>query len=458
MNKRPRRAVERLRSEVGGQELQVETNQERRFEILENEAAREVIKQRMLHFTEAVHDKGIDTLVFLDKSARPFSWMFRKLWKGLYPERQLPEVKFVNIGTGDGIHHGNRFKEDPVDAHGGIPDAALQRMFDDEWLGGDELSGELKEIALQETDLIEQMRATFSKRFDGKDVLVVDEYVLGGTTLLQAHLLFDASFPEAKSVQSTGLFIQDVVNKEQEKHPVIARAEELHDDQEVFITDLVPWTQKDGFTGVFEPSDMGMLSRAAAPEHLKAFTEVLNNELAEYKKEMFREIVESSHELASLLGDVESLLSRLRKAMIPLRSAATSVERLEKEMQEQLTAIDSWMMALPTESDDVSMEQMNELWQSLAWLENDLLALPVRIQQLAKQEFLPLEDAKKIQRQARVVTGGLMRWEQDLFEDFAEAIKKRDFIEKVDTGFNTQARQLRREMNTLAQEVVDQTV
>lgn len=51
---------------------------------------------------------GYDTVIFLDKSARPLSWMTRELWGHVAPQKEnpetgelqtvkMPEMKFVNI-------------------------------------------------------------------------------------------------------------------------------------------------------------------------------------------------------------------------------------------------------------------------------------------------------------------------------------------------------------------------
>lgn len=39
----------------------------------------------------------IDTLFLLDKSARPYGYLFLKTWRGLYPETRPPKVKFIKI-------------------------------------------------------------------------------------------------------------------------------------------------------------------------------------------------------------------------------------------------------------------------------------------------------------------------------------------------------------------------
>ncbi|MFH1712093.1 MAG: hypothetical protein ABH846_02555, partial [Patescibacteria group bacterium] len=47
---------------------------------------RERLLRRAIEVTEQIHDKGFDLVVFMDKSDRPLSWMFRKIWKEKYSD------------------------------------------------------------------------------------------------------------------------------------------------------------------------------------------------------------------------------------------------------------------------------------------------------------------------------------------------------------------------------------
>ena len=63
-------------------------------------------RDRIKLLMNQVINRNIDTLVFLDRSARPFSWLLRDMWKQEHKDRPLPEVKFVNIGTANFVHKG----------------------------------------------------------------------------------------------------------------------------------------------------------------------------------------------------------------------------------------------------------------------------------------------------------------------------------------------------------------
>ena len=43
-----------------------------------------------------------DTVMFMDKSARPAAYLFRKTWQLCFPQSDMPEIRFVNIGKEGG--------------------------------------------------------------------------------------------------------------------------------------------------------------------------------------------------------------------------------------------------------------------------------------------------------------------------------------------------------------------
>jgi len=73
-------------------------------EIGEFLPAEELIEQThrfMLGFQQmAESGKLPDTVFFLDKSARPVAYLFRKLYSDYCPGKKVPKVKFINIGRG----------------------------------------------------------------------------------------------------------------------------------------------------------------------------------------------------------------------------------------------------------------------------------------------------------------------------------------------------------------------
>ena len=57
----------------------------------------------MKRFVELPKDNIPETIFFLDKSARPLAYMFRKLFPAYCPGVKMPEIRYINIG-GSGSH------------------------------------------------------------------------------------------------------------------------------------------------------------------------------------------------------------------------------------------------------------------------------------------------------------------------------------------------------------------
>ncbi|KKP80924.1 MAG: hypothetical protein UR81_C0012G0012, partial [Candidatus Levybacteria bacterium GW2011_GWB1_35_5] len=65
---------------------------------LEEANTRRRIGTDMFAFVLEVDREEYDSLVFLDKSARPVAWLFMDMYKRMFPHRTRPNVHFVNIG------------------------------------------------------------------------------------------------------------------------------------------------------------------------------------------------------------------------------------------------------------------------------------------------------------------------------------------------------------------------
>lgn len=145
--------------------------------------------------------EDIDTLIFLDKSARPVAWLLKELWPTLGFKdfdadgnpitSSLPDIKFVNFdreqwapvmgrsegrdGKGitlDGLH------PDTIDSLTGL--FAVKNMDADDFVAPDD-----------------------ETLFDDKHVLIVDEVSASGDTLAMAERLFEKAFKNAASIDGT---------------------------------------------------------------------------------------------------------------------------------------------------------------------------------------------------------------------------------------------------------------
>ena len=144
-------------------------------------------------------EQDADTVIFLDKSARPVSWLMRSLWPTLgfkdFDENgepiieKMPEMKFLNIdregwepmmGRSEGKDGaGITLEYVPSDTIDSLTGLYTDRMVGrDEYISGDE--------------------PTF---LDDKNVLIVDEVRVSGDTLAVAEALVGKAFKNAKSIK-----------------------------------------------------------------------------------------------------------------------------------------------------------------------------------------------------------------------------------------------------------------
>ena len=131
-----------------------------------------------------------DTVIFLDKSARPLAWLTKELWDQMAPEPgsdeipPMPDFKFlnidreqwVNIVDEQGVGHVDVSKVDP-----GII-RSLRSVF---------VTPQHKQEGL--TERVDSAPT----ELDGKNVMVVDEVFSSGRTLNIATQLIRRAFPSA---------------------------------------------------------------------------------------------------------------------------------------------------------------------------------------------------------------------------------------------------------------------
>lgn len=132
----------------------------------------------------------VDTILFLDKSARPVAWLMREAWPLLASEENaetppMPEMKFLNIDREQWIDQLDPNRTGALDSER-LPDEAIQSLrsvFIAPNYKQDGLSDELFE------------KPTY---LDGKNVLIVDEVLSTGRTLRMAELFLKKAYPEAR--------------------------------------------------------------------------------------------------------------------------------------------------------------------------------------------------------------------------------------------------------------------
>ncbi len=136
-----------------------------------------------------------DFVVYLDKSARPVSWLVKELWPTLAQAEdgsipKMPETRFVNIDREQWVNS--------IDPEGrGLANVdeinkSVIRSLRSIFLANpkDRRNGLTEDIDTAPT------------QFDGKTVLIIDEVLASGRTLRYAEDFFRRAFPEAKIATS----------------------------------------------------------------------------------------------------------------------------------------------------------------------------------------------------------------------------------------------------------------
>lgn len=151
--------------------------------------SQEKLLEKYIHLLNPIIEKvagsadkpGFDSIVFLDKSARPLYWMLKEMWPYIAPQVAgpdgqpqaiaMPDIKFANIDR-------LAWRKDPQQE---IEEGGARQITSEDAAG---------------------LRAIFnygSKSNDlvGKRVLIIDEQAETGDTMKVARRLFEKAFPES---------------------------------------------------------------------------------------------------------------------------------------------------------------------------------------------------------------------------------------------------------------------
>lgn len=174
---------------------------EMRYELLANPD----LRYKYVRYTEALIaravNEDVDTMIFLDKSARPVSWLMKSLWPTLgfrdFDENnqpipvKMPDIKYVNFDREQwaAVMGRSEVREGKgITLDGVHPDTI------------DSLTGLFAEKNL---DVHEYIAAEDKTMFDEKNILIVDEVAASGDTLTMAKAIFNKAFKNANSITGT---------------------------------------------------------------------------------------------------------------------------------------------------------------------------------------------------------------------------------------------------------------
>ena len=234
-----------MRSEHGESLRNVEENITH-YEILQNPEVRTELKERMSHLIDQVRERHVDALVFLDRSARPLSWLFREMWKKNFPDERVPDIKFLNIGSRSFVHSGaakrltSGYSKEPWHLEGDLMRKMQDFDFRNDWLNLSDVPDEWQSSVADNTDQLEELKDVYKHSFDDKRVLIVDDFIFSGRSELVAIASLSAIF-EKGSFFGTALF-----------H---STGEGIDIDRQ-----KIPWLSIPGMSGVMELPESNLVS------------------------------------------------------------------------------------------------------------------------------------------------------------------------------------------------------
>jgi len=313
------------------------------FQILSNPETRDRLLRRMRQLTEQIHDRGIGALVFLDKSARPLAWMFSDLWRSSYRSEKIPDIRFLNLGATSFENAGaarrligdaNRSDLWRVDEEVDKSMEGLDLEDPNQWLRPADVPAEWQKQIIERTGEIEELEALYRGSFDRKNVLIVDDIVSSGRSLLASLAVLDAAFPLA-DFQAAALFQ--------------SRGEGRNEDR-----NLIPWLSIPGMSGILEVPESRLISSRITEEDVERVRQVLQLKFVSFMEDVrlvTRRFEEAGREFKAVLESIrEAIDPGLYADLMTETDAIAAVVREIKRTN------------MPNVVPHISFEEMHDRW------------------------------------------------------------------------------------------------
>lgn len=304
-------------------------------------------------------EPGFDTVIFLDKSARPLAWMTRKLWPHLAPQNadpdsgeletvKMPDMKFVNI---DRIHWRTN------------PSKPIDKQEDMRQPTADEIQG-LRNIF----HITSPSGKTTNKSLVGKRVLIVDEQKETGDTLKVAAKLFEQAFPDAKLIDTYAW-----IEPETEYNPKTG--------ERVPVVKEIPvwYPQKNQANALFPTDGRGIYDPAPNGTKITRQNKRLTKESYRFLGTPARRVKHDSELSDTELAQIDELETSLSK----------------KTSEEQKAAIRGKIESIQTEEDPKSIKLRKEIGQMAIDFANGKFMPRIPSDRLALQGMTKEEYYKK---------------------------------------------------------------
>lgn len=198
---------------LGSQEV------EHNYEIFKNPEERNFLLDVADNFIEQIRitENPYDSFVFFDRGARLFGHLIRERWEHRFPEDKIPDTYFVKIGREMGHPSPDPYQPTYYE----YPwENIFERNWDDNKLPSVEQIINRFKDNIRFKNLVKNLRESFSSKgkaiFDGKKVLLVDEFMASGATLSYGKELFSRAF-ESPVIDGAALVSRATVDEDSPK-------------------------------------------------------------------------------------------------------------------------------------------------------------------------------------------------------------------------------------------------
>lgn len=383
-----------------------------RYEILSTPEIRNDLLTRMNVLIKQIGDREIDVLIFLDQSARPLSWLLKDLWQYVWADKPRPAIKFVNVGLKSYAHEGSarRLTFSSIHEPWFIEDD-LRRMvdrwqIDQDWLDVGQLPEDWNEPILNQSEELERLNERFQHHLKNKRVLIVDEFVDSGRSLLSSLGALSVTFPST-TFQATAVYKSKRQGREYDQK-------------------RIPWLSIPGMSGILELPDSPLLSARITPEHLEHIRTAL-------KKSLKDEIQDLWVWMEKFHGVFAPITQFLAKHSDPI------VQNRAQQLQELFEQIDQTYTTIHTNEslDEINIDRVKQTWKEIKIITSHIAP------HLPSQEKKTWEDLQALLGGVNVFN--YFEWDractiQSLLDDGYQNVKT--LIER--------SRQLRKELKQLA--------
>lgn len=193
-----------------------------------------------------------DVLLFLDKSARPVSWYIAERLRYFFPDRPMPAMRYLNIGANLSGTEGTRGEQLGRSAYQDLEESVRNHILIAGATMADIIPPAYPSDDAARVVAAEAVAKLFHGQLDHKQIVVIDEWLGLGHSLLNAMDVVQRAAPQA---EVRGAAVAGNVQS------INARIRGSRDN-------LFPWSAQFGMTGVLELPNDDLVTGRVSPEHI----------------------------------------------------------------------------------------------------------------------------------------------------------------------------------------------